>query len=465
MPQPQSKAPDFIPESSTSDFIPEDGGQQQAAQPEPTFMQKMASGAKDLGKGVLEGVGSDAYNLGELAGKTPLIGKYLAPSDEARQHLHDLITPANTMQSVGRGAEQVGEFLVPGLGEEAATEKAATLIPRMAPEILKPAARVAYNAATSGAVNKMQGGSFGTGAAGGAAGSAIGQGMKALAPAMAESSIGVRKLDRAYGRNVGKAVLDETKGFSPSEVSKSAQGRLDQLNPQLESTVAQSPRMASLQPARQTVGNAINTATNRNAAKEVGQLTPLDEFLNRRFDTGATIPQNVNGPEMLNLRRGFGSEFVHNWNPETMPGVTGTARQAYHSMSDALHAAVPESTEIDRRISNLIPVAKRAESTSLNAPVGQRVAHRMTAHTGALASGLLGADEGYRHGGVAGAIGGGLTGLVLPEAIASPTGQMFMARGLNSGLSSGIPKLLTGGALQLDRPGDKKKDRSSDSNQ
>src|SRR6185437_16144860 len=90
----------------------------------------------------------------------------------------------------------------------------------------------------SGAINKLQGGSFGTGALAGGIGGGIGEGVRSIAPRVAESALNIRKLDRAYGKgggSIGRAVLDETTGLSPGSVAESAQGRLNELNPQLES--------------------------------------------------------------------------------------------------------------------------------------------------------------------------------------------------------------------------------------
>src|SRR6185312_10163190 len=169
-----------------------------------------------------------------------------------------LTTPNGTAQNAGKLAEQAAEFLVPGMGEEAATTDIAKALPKIA-----PAARIGYGALTAGALNKAQGGHFWTGAAGGAVGGTLGETLRAAAPSLAESALGIRKPDRAFGRDVGRAVLNETSGLSPAAVAESARGRLDELKPALEKAFATSPNTVSLLPARQVVGKAINTATQR----------------------------------------------------------------------------------------------------------------------------------------------------------------------------------------------------------
>jgi hypothetical protein len=107
-----------------------------------------------------------------------------------------------------------------------------------------------------------------------------------------------------------------------------------------------------------------------------------------------------------------------------------------------LDRTVPGALGLNQRISSLIPVAQRAESVSRNAPTLQRAAQRFGAHTGALTLGAAGAYEGKREGGIPGAIAGGLTGVLAPELIASPEGQIALARTLYK--ANGLKPLVAG---------------------
>jgi hypothetical protein len=292
-------------------------------------------------------------------------------------------------------------------------------------------------------------------AAGGAGSTVMGMGLHALAPSIAESSIGIRKLDRAYGRTPGRAILDETRGLVPGTVAESAQGVLSRINPELERVVnTHAVAPVDMAVPRGIVQAGQNSAIAKNAAGSFAQLEPMAKHLSENFATGAPIPQMVKPIDALNLKRGFGDEFIHNWNPETMGGTRRMAARTYRAMADEIHSSVPGSAELDERASSLIPVAKRAESAELNAPLGQRIAGRFKAHTGALAGAVGGGIFGYERGGPAEALKLGTLGLVAPELIGSPSVQMAIARGLNSGASRVLPKVIGGGALQLTRPDD-----------
>jgi hypothetical protein len=345
------------------------------------------------------------------------------------------------MQAIGKGVEQAGEFMLPGGAEEKAVS--------MLPKGLQMAGKIGAAAIGSGAVNKAQGGDFGTGAAAGAGGSMIGAGLKTVAPKLAESALGITKADRAFGKTPGEAIINETKGIRPGTIADSANSKLGSLTPELESAAANASGPAHLTPARDVVSNAQKTATKQNAASLHGQLQPMSDFLSKRFDTGKQIPSDVAPSELLDLKRGMSKEFLGHWNPETHADTLATGRKAYGALDSELDRTVPAAAGINQRISSLIPVAHRAESTARNAPVAQKMIGRFAAPTGALAGGLFGGEEGYRHGGLPGAVAGAAGGLAAPLLIATPEGQMVMARTLNH--APAMTPALTGAALQLNR--------------
>lgn len=425
---------------------------------------------QDLGTGILKGALSTVSSSDDWARQhlpAVLTNSNLGfgpPAD--LQHVKQMATPQNTAQSVGKGLEQAGEFFIPGPAEEAIAAKAAPLVGKAL-----PAVKMGLAALGTGTINKAQGGNFGTGALAGGIGSGVAQGAKAIAPAIAEAALNIRKTDRAYkpSQAIGNAILNDTTGFSPAAVAESAQGKLNVLNPALNAAAdrasVHSPtetilnkaigfenpavrNVASLAPARNVLSDAVDTATRQGERTAFAQLQPMSSHLGETM-FGQPIPENVTPRQLLDLKRGFGNEYIHRWNPETMTGVKGTAGQAYHQMAQEFNRAVPEAGALNSGISNLIPIAKRAESLELNAPTAQKVAGRIAAHTGALTGGVFGAKQGYDRGGVGGALVGGTVGLVLPEALASPTGQMFAARSLASPAMARAMRFLVGGGLQL----------------
>lgn len=450
-----------FPDNMSDDAI---GSAIKSNQPAAPSQHPYLDTAKDLAKGVGEGLVNTISGADQFATKhlptwmTTPIGQAATPENSARatQYAKDLATPTNTSQKVGKGVEQAAEFLAPTGIEKGAASLGSAALGKGGAMVGK----LLGSGIHSGTVNAAQGGSFGGGAAMGAAGTGLGMGIKAIAPKIAESAIGIRKTDRAYKAKdaIGRALLDETKGYTPDSVGESAQKALDKLNPELESAIASSPNTVSLAAPRKVVAEAVDTATKRGARKSFDQLQPLAEHLDKNI-FNVPIANDIPAIDALHLNRGLADDFVGSWNPETLKNVSGTAANAYHELGEGIKSAVPESRPLYSRISNLIPVEKRASGSALNATTTQKLVNKVAAPTGALAGSIFGAKEGYDKGGAGGAIAGGLGGLILPSLVTTPTGQIALARLLNS---SGARKALQGSAglgLQLNRPANKAEDQ------
>jgi hypothetical protein len=290
---------------------------------------------------------------------------------------------------------------------------------------------------------------------------------RAAAP-LAESALGIRGTARAYGATPGKAILNETSGIRPSAVEQSARGKIRVLGQELESRAAGSTQPGSLDPARSIVANDIGKAASRNSISTPNELAPLQRFLREpapgftgatEYPNGANTPisfqptqSSVLGPNgqpvagapnivrgaapplsvaqeqpassLLGMRRQLDTDFIRNWNPAaSTKGALGTARRTYGALSKELDRVVPGASELDQRISSLVPVAERARLTDLNAGPGERILNRVARPTG----GLLPLIFGYHEGGPLGALGTVLG----QEALSSPTTKMLGARGLH----------------------------------
>ncbi len=430
------------------------------APPPPSTAEKawnaVKSTASDLGIGAAEGaantVGSSIVGTSKLLNKIPFLGKYLAPQqgiDALAARTAEQSTPQNATQSVGKGAEQVGEFLLPGVGEEDATAHALPYLSKLG-TLAKPLSRILYQAGTTGLVNAAQGGSPVTGAATGAVGGAVGEGLRAVAPAMAESALGITKRMRGYGKTPGVAALEETSALRPAAIEQQAQKKLGNLTQTIESTAASHPTPVSVQPAIDLIDDEITKATAENNGQAIEQLGRVRDALTKNVSTGAPLPVDQPATGALNLKRGIRKQFVKNWNPELMEGTRAVAARAGGAIDSQLDSALgPDFESANQRISSLVPVAERSESLGRDPGIAQRVGNRVAAHTGALIGSAALGTEGYRRGGIPGAIGGAISGAVLPEILASPAAQMTAARIAYK--PGALLRLLSGAGLQLDR--------------
>ena len=419
------------------------------AKPEPGMLQKAAGGVGDffggIGSGALHTLATIGYPAG-MAAHAISPKNFPAPSDESPV----LQAPNSGAGKVGRVLEQAGEFLLPGGAEEEGATKLAEMAP-WAGRAAKPLAKILASGISSGGVNAAQGGSPVTGALMGGGGQVLGQGLKAVAPALAETALKVRGNQRLFGRTVGDAILNDTSGIRPESIGKSANATISQLSPELDAADQASMvagKRGTLEPARASVTDAIAAHTGNRAMKTAAGIQPISDFLTRDQLTGLPLAEQQTAPGLRMMKRGLNEDYIHNWTSDQPPAQKLAARQAYGNINEQLHSISPETSSLDQRISSLIPAKLQGERVAAGAPLTQRIAGRFGAHTGALAGGLGGAFEGRREGGTPGMIAGGLAGLIAPELISSPEAQMVLARTLNK--ANGL-RPLVGGALQLDR--------------
>jgi hypothetical protein len=381
---------------------------------------------------------------------------HLVPgSSDAWQPLEDAAKTNGTAQAIGKGVGNAAQFLIPAAGEEKVAAFGASKLPMLG-ELAAPVAKMGASALGTGVVNKAQGGSFTAGALMGGASSGATQVAKAWAPKVMESALKVLGNDRMYGRTVGQAALDDTAGLRPSVIAKSAQSKIDELTPELESAAAdasQAGARGSLTPARTAVQDTINGHFNNRAVNTANDIQPLNNFLAKDSVTGLPLSDSQTPTGLLRLKQGLDADHIGNWNPnKNTPQALGAARQAYGKLADEFHTAAPGTQELDQRISSLIPVAERANRVSLQAPTTQQLFNKLAAPTGALAAPLAGGIYGKETGGTPGMIKGAAAGMLLPAMLATPSGQAALARGLYSGaLPNIVAPLLTGATLNLGR--------------
>jgi len=419
----------------------------------PVPLSGLDSAAMEFGKGALKGAGHTLNNLGHLAVPDWALNAAGVKHQTAQQEDANF-APSNTSQSVGRGIEQAAEFMIPGAGEESALAKLSPYVGKAAPVL-----KAGLAALGSGVVNKTQGGSFTTGAVAGGVGSGITQGLAAVAPSIAESALKVLAPQRMHGRTVGRAILDDTIGVAPGTVRDSAQKSIQNYTDQLHTAAGASTQPFSLAPARLTLQDAIDNSAMQNSPTALRDLNAAKNQLayrvhpdTARFDTNAPIPSNVTPMEGLQLKRGL-SDLVGNWDKSGGSPASGPIKQTYGALDSELDRTVPGADQFNQKISSLMPVVTRADMAANAAPSTQQMLHRLAVPTGAMAAPLGMGAYGYEKGGVGGAAKGFAEGMAIPLLAASPTGQMALARGLNSAALRRLMPGLVGAGLQFDRSG------------
>jgi hypothetical protein len=270
--------------------------------------------------------------------------------------------------------------------------------------------------------------------------------LKKAAPKMAESALNVTERMRGRGRTIGQAALDETSGVSPATIKTQAGARLGELTSQMEDAVHQatsSGATGSTLPAHQALNDAIDSMP-RNAHSLRAKIMDLGGLLDLRPQGSiGPVPTTYSPDELLEIKRGIGKE-IQSWPPEwqKMSDVKNVQSKLYGALDGELDRLVSGNASANQKISSLIPVKQQAARLSDAASTTQRIAHRVTAHTGALAGSGIGGYLGYREGGPKGAAIGAAAGLALPELLASPTAQMTGARLTQAAGESGVPASL-----------------------
>lgn len=379
--------------------------------PMDALEQQKNFSAQDLAIGALKGLGQSANDVSRLIHAVPIIGPAVIPQ-AGIENAERLETPTNQTQeygatfgnALGKGAlmEAGGEFLPPAW-------------------YLAVPGQAAIGAAVAPPGQRL------AGAITGAAAEGLAQGIKALAPTMAETALGIGNKARAFGKTPGVAALEETHGFSPAVVHDSASQAIENNSRQLDQIYANSKIPVSMKPALDVLKNAQDTAIRQNNKDAIQAIDDIRSRLMTNAVTGKNMGILRSASDALELKRGIGE--AANWNPNIQTkGTARLLRKVYAAIDGELDRVAPEGADLNQRISSLIEVRNRADIEGRNAGVVQNVAHRVAAHTGALTGALGGGYAGYRADGPEGAVIGALGGAVIPELLSSPTAQMAAAR-------------------------------------
>lgn len=360
----------------------------QEEQPHQDSGQPEESWGKGIAKGVGEGLLQDTAATGRLIQKIPRIGPKLIPQiglDAERE----LATPKTTPQQVGAGMEQAAELFLP-TGEEG-------LAAKVIAGGLKAGASTGIHEAgtTEGANPRDIGVNTLIGAAGplaeravtGLIGSKVGRGI-------INESVGANARDVTYG-NPAKALLDEgianvntgdtekiksafRAGAAPQAASRAAGGRIaavsgkiNDLSPQLDALLSKSTAQI---PVAQVIDGPISNASLEIIVNRAMTQAEKDSALKQLSELQAQLKrglgQTISPSQANEIKRQIGDRV--NWGGVTAVGdeVKPAYRSLYGSLKRAVDQAVPESSQLNERLTNLLAASKDLERLARQEEVG-----------------------------------------------------------------------------------------------
>lgn len=165
---------------------------------ESSILGNVARAIGSVGVGAFKGTGSSVVNVGQLAHKVPVIKQLMDTvglTDQDLAFREKALQPEGTAESIGHGAEQIGEFMLPaGAARKGAIKGLARLIPDAAsPATMKTLNKVAAitgrslgEGASAAAVSTAHGENPDVPAAIGAGAPLVGAGVSAAIPPLVQ---------------------------------------------------------------------------------------------------------------------------------------------------------------------------------------------------------------------------------------------------------------------------------------
>lgn len=233
---------------------------------------------------------------------SPALKKFLSPNQ--LQSVHEALTgvqgglqegtqqtdftrPTNTGQKVGFGAEKVGEFLIPGLGEESIAKNTAPLIenlPRAAQTAAKLAGKSAFEGASAAGVTALQSGGnkeeVKNAALTGAALPVVGVGLGKVGQAISDllpkrimqSVAGLSKTEMRAGKDVSDYMLQKTRFGTVNQLLDKSESSIEDLSNQINTKLSQAGESNvthKVSDITQQVADKINEAGGATTKEEV----------------------------------------------------------------------------------------------------------------------------------------------------------------------------------------------------
>lgn len=297
--------------------------------------------------GTVKGLGNTVYHLGELVRHvTPGVQAESGPNDITRA-----LEPSNTTQKVAKGAEQLGEFLVPGAAEAGALAPIAKAIGKagLAGEMLT-------SGATGAGVAAAQGESPVVGGVAGAVAPVAARGLVGTARAFLNGLVGASPSAFAGGANPGLSMVEEkvmgaTKGGFLQGI-RDAQAR----------TMAKLNTVLSKSPIVNDVTSAINDpidAAIKNAQSYPDQVKMLTNLKTQLSDEATQQAASgslskVSSPELNAIRSAVDDIRIAGIGDQGVPPAVNKALlNVSRNLNTMLDNSAPGSRYLNHQYGNL----------------------------------------------------------------------------------------------------------------
>lgn len=253
-----------------------------------------------------------------------------------------------------------------------------------------------------------------------------------VAQGLSSSALGVTPAGRQFGKEAGRAVLEETKGIRPKTIRGSAKERLSALSQAKDAELA-SAGPVSLDPARRALTAAKAVAEKKGNATLYEELSRMEPNLYGNQVTGQPYGNRVPADQALDILQGFADEHTRFIEGRTTRG-NDAAKDVWGTLRDSIRKAAPASEALDRRMSNLADVPKMATKASNRAGIVETGVDKATRSTGGLAAAIAAT--------MAGGPKAGAAALMAQESLNQSATKMALARALwraSRGNRVGVP--------------------------
>jgi hypothetical protein len=347
-------------------------------------MEQMLEG---VGEGALQTVGGISKGLNKL----PVIGEKLAPT-EGVNALRKIATPENGLQRFGAGAEQAAELAATG------PEKGAGLGLKMLTGATTGGLSVAGHEAGSG-TGEVRPTDVALGTVAGGAAPAVEKGAETLANSklsrgFVNESMGANARDVTYG-NPAKALLDEgiatpftgdiekykdalRSGATPEQAAQAAGGRfaavsgkIAEISPRVQAALANSTQMIKVADViDKPLNKAINEIIANRAMTEPEKIAAFNQLAELHLSLRSGLKDFISPAEANEIKHQIGERV--NWGGNVSVGdeVKPAYRELYGTLKDAVNKAVPETAELNERLTNLLSARKDLQRLATQEEVG-----------------------------------------------------------------------------------------------